>query len=121
MLCEFLLTLAELSTASVVAAEEIEDAVDDEQAVVTSRELLSHAAKDLVLVLAVLGPVDDDVLDGLLWVDCKGSVGAIRVGVQRLTIEALSNLHDTLRAKCAFGVCDRSAAVRLNVRRCAYQ
>ena len=78
VLSKLLLTLAELSTAGVVTAEEVENAVNDEQAIVASCEVLGHAAEDLVLVLAVLGTVNDDVLDGLLWVDCDRSVGVIR-------------------------------------------
>ena len=73
----------------IVDAEEVHNAVNDEQAELASREALHESNEMLMLKLAVAGPYGGNVVVRHLWVDA----------------EAFSNLDDALRTECAFGVC----------------
>lgn len=87
-LTELLLTLAELTTADVVDAEEGHQAVDDEEAVLAGGELLGEVGEAFGLALAVGNTALDDVFVGCLGLDA----------------EALGDLDDALGAEGAFCV-----------------
>jgi hypothetical protein len=74
---ELLLAFTQFSTALVVAAEEIENAVDDEESIFSTSEELCKGTERLVLVFAIGSAMDDDVVVGHVGVDWKTSALAI--------------------------------------------
>lgn len=70
MLTKSLLSLRQLAAAHIVRAEEVENAVNDEEAVVARRKLLCKLAELFLLVFTVCGTNDEEVLIGLFWIDC---------------------------------------------------
>lgn len=63
---QLLLALAELSTADVVSTEKVENAVDQEETILAADEHLWQFLEDFILLLAVVGALNVDVLhDGL--------------------------------------------------------
>lgn len=72
----------------IVDAEEVDDAVDDEQAVLARHEVLHQVAQEVMLELAIVRARHGDVVIGHLRVDA----------------EALGDLCDAFGAEGAFGV-----------------
>lgn len=70
VMSELLLALVELTTTVVVDAEVGHDAVDDEEAVLSSSKGLGEIAELVMLVFAILCADVEDVLVRRCWVDC---------------------------------------------------
>lgn len=72
----------------IVNAEEVDDAVDDQEAVLARCEVLRQLAEQVLLELAIACPCDGDVVVSRLRIDA----------------EAVSNLCNALWSKRPFGV-----------------
>lgn len=100
-----MLTLAELSSSSVVDTKESHDAVNDEKAVFVADEELGNLIQELHLVLRVDGAsVGDVVLSCILVIEVdQGRFKPLTC--LWIDSEAFCDLSNPLRPECAFRVC----------------
>lgn len=70
VLSELLLSLVELTATLIVAAEEVHDTVNNEQAVFTGCEHATELDQRFLLVFAVFDTPDSDVLVGSVGIHC---------------------------------------------------
>lgn len=88
-LAKLLLSFTELTSTSVVAAEQVKDGVDDEETKLASGKVLRQLQQVFVLLLTVWHALVDDVVVDCLTIDCdKRSVDGVRIQV------ALKRSHD---------------------------
>lgn len=66
---QILLPFRELATTHIVGTEEVEDAVNNQEAVVACGELLSKFSQSVVLVFTVCGANDKKIIVCLLRID----------------------------------------------------
>lgn len=81
---EFLLALVQFSTALIVAAEEVENAVDDQQPILPSDKQLSQSTERFLLIFAVVRAMNDDIFVRRFWVDWK--MLACRSGARKVCV-----------------------------------
>jgi len=88
-LTKLLLSFTELTSTSVVAAEQVKDGVDDEETKLASGKVLRQLQQVFVLLLTVWHALVDDVVVDCLTIDCdKRSVGGVRIALKRSHDEA---------------------------------
>jgi hypothetical protein len=101
---EFLLSLTEFPAAGIITSEPVEDAVDDEQPILSSHEIFRQLQELFVLGLAVVDVMVENVLIDFIPIDYRASVLRRKAEHRHDTFKPLGNLGNSLRTKGAFGV-----------------